>query len=427
MSRIVSEPEVLAWLDITAGVSGDMLLGALVDAGAGIQVLQDRVDAVLPGTVRLTRREVLRAGTRATKVDVELLVPDQPHRAWSEIRGLLERSELPPTTRDRALRTFERLAHVEAGIHAVPADEVHFHEVGAWDSVADVVAVCAGLEDLGVGALVVSPVALGSGSVRSAHGRLPVPVPAVLALATGWAVHEGGLGELATPTGMALVATLATAQGPLPAMTVTGSGVGAGSRDTDGRPNVVRIVLGATVRSGDQARGRHTSGLAERDLEVRDLVVLEANVDDLDPRVWPTVLDALLTAGAADAWLVPILMKKGRPAHTLCVLADPAEAGALRDLVLHLTSTIGVRETPVRRSALARGWVDVAVEGMGVAVKVAHRGGRVAKVTPEFSSAALAASGLACPVHDVLTLAAAAAVEAGLTPGAPVPALRDRP
>jgi hypothetical protein len=228
----------------------------------------------------------------------------------------------------------------------------------------------------------------------------------VLGLVDGWTVTAGGEGELATPTGVALVTTLATSQGPLPSLEVTGSGVGAGTRDVAGRPNVVRVVLGR--RSGPQ-------------LESRSMRLLEANVDDLDPRVWPTVLAALLDAGAADAWLTPVLMKKGRPAHTLSVLATTASAPALREQVFSLTTTFGVREVHVDRWALDRGWVDVVVEGRAVSVKVAHQAGVVVHATPEFEDAASAASELGRSVREVVYAAAAAAYTRGLTRGAAVP------
>ena len=383
----------VAWLDVGAGVSGDMLLAAFVDAGVDLAVLQRHVDAVLPGTVRLERSEVRRAGMRAAKIDVRLLVDDQPQRSWADIRDRL--AGAAPPVRDRALAVLGRLAAVEGRIHGVAADDVHFHEIGSWDSIADVVGVCAAVVELGATEIVAGPIALGSGWVRTAHGELAVPVPAVLGLVAGWSVTAGGAGELATPTGVALVVGLAAGQGPLPDMTVTAHGIGAGTRDTDGRANVVRLVVG------------------RRGSERRDMVILESTVDDLDPRVWPSVIDALLHAGAADAWLVPVLMKKGRPGHTLTVLCGPGEVERLRALVFDLTSTIGVRETAVTRWALARGWVDVEVAGRAVAVKVAHHDGVVVHATPEFADVAALAAQLGRPVRDVLAAAAAAAAGIG--------------
>jgi uncharacterized protein (TIGR00299 family) protein len=304
--------------------------------------------------------------------------------------------------RGPALGVFARLAAAEARVHGVDPDQVQFHEVGAWDSIADVVGVCAALADLGVTDLTASPVAVGSGRVRSAHGDLPVPAPAVLDLARGWEVTPGGAGELATPTGLALVRELAARCGPLPAMAVTGFGVGAGGRDVPGRANVTRVVLGQPVADEPAAAA---------------MSVLETNVDDLDPRVWPTVLAALLAAGAADAWLVPILMKKGRPAHTLCVLAHEPDRDPLRAMVFALTGTLGVRESRVHRVALDRDWRAVALSGGEVRVKVGLHDGRITVVTPEFDDAAALARARDVPVRQVLDEALAAAAAAGLRPG----------
>ena len=399
---------VVAWFDVTAGVAGDMLLGALVDAGADLAEVQRLVDLVLPETVRLEATQVQRAGLRAVKVEVVSLGEDHPHRRWPEIRARIETAGLPEPVAARATAVFRRLAEVEASAHGVAVEDVEFHEVGSWDSVADVVGTCAALYLLGVEDVVATRIALGSGTVRTAHGRLPVPVPAVLGMVDGWQVEAGGDGELATPTGAALVTTFATAQGPLPALDVVTSGFGAGTRDPAERPNVVRVVLG-------------TRPAAPAPDASRPMVVLEANVDDLDPRVWPTVLAALMAAGAADAWLTPILMKKGRPAHTLSVLGGPDQAPALRDQVLRLTSTIGVRQTTVERWALDRGWTDVSVDGHAVPVKVAHRDGRVVHATPEFHDLAALADQLDRPVRVVLSSTVAAAEHAGLVAGADVP------
>ncbi|EYR64953.1 hypothetical protein N866_00725 [Actinotalea ferrariae CF5-4] len=241
------------WIDASAGVAGDMLLGALVDAGVPLARLQEAVDAVLPGSVRLVHGDVVRAGLRAAKVDVEVLVADPPHRTWADVRELLAAAPLADDVRDLALRTFARLAEAEGRVHGVPAQDVHFHEVGALDAVADVVGTCAGVVALDVHEVVVSPVALGSGTVRAHHGTLPVPPPAVLALVPGWDVLAGGEGELATPTGVALVTSLAHRSGPLPRMRVTTYGVGAGTKDVPGRANVVRVVVGDVPDGADHA------------------------------------------------------------------------------------------------------------------------------------------------------------------------------
>ena len=394
-----------AWIDASGGIAGDMLLGALLDAGAGLAAVETAVDAVLAGAVHVHARSVTRAGLRALKADVDAVAGEPPHRTWRDIRGLLERAALPSRVRGRALAVFGRLADAEAYVHGIPAADVHFHEVGALDSIADVVGVCAALEDLGVATLSAGAVAVGSGRVRTAHGDLPVPVPAVLRLAHGWDVHAGGAGELATPTGMALLRTLCSTCEDLPSMRAETSGVGAGGRDVAGRANVVRVVIGPRTPDPDS----------------EPAVVLEANVDDLDPRLWPGVLAALLESGAADAWLVPIVMKKGRPAHTLTVLCSPARAGELRERIFRETSTLGVRESPRRKVALERAFVDVPVGGEKVPVKVAHRDGRIVQVMPEFENVAAVARRQGRPERLVLQDAVEAATSAGLTVGAPLP------
>jgi uncharacterized protein (TIGR00299 family) protein len=396
----------LAWIDVSAGVAGDMLLAALLDAGAGAATVQSAVEAVIPGAVRLSQAQVRRAGLRATALRVELVAEDQPQRSWARIRSLLQEAELSGTVRRRALAAFAALAAAEARVHGVPTDDVHFHEVGAWDCLADVVGVCAALDDLQVSEIVVSEMALGSGSVRTAHGTLPVPVPAVVELCRGWPVVAGGKGELATPTGVALVTALATGRGPLPAMTVQGVGVGAGARDVAGRANVVRVVLG---RSPGNDGG------------LEPMMLLETNVDDLDPRVWPTVIDGLLTEGAADAWLTPVVMKKGRPALVLAVLASPDASPRLRRAILDRTPALGVRQSSLTREVLARAWIEVSVAGQAVRVKVGHRDGVVVHATPEFEDVAALAASSGRAVRDVLDAAIAAAAEAGLTAGSPVP------
>jgi uncharacterized protein (TIGR00299 family) protein len=397
-----------AWVDATAGVSGDMLLAALVDAGAPLAIAQGAVDAVIPESIRLASAQVSRAGMRATKVDVDLLARDQPHRSWRDIQALLERADLAARVREQAERVFQRLAEAEARVHGVAAHEVHFHEVGGWDSIADVVAVCAALDCLGVASMSCSAVALGSGRVSASHGDLPVPVPAVLQMSAGWRVLSGGEGELATPTGMALLTTLSQESCDLPAMSVRTIGVGAGTADVPGRPNVVRVVLGDRT----ERPARHDDPVI--------MSVLETNVDDMDPRVWPTVLASLLDAGAADAWLVPIVMKKGRPAHTLAVLAPVSRRDVLQRLIFELTSTIGVREVAVTRVALDRFWVPLPVTGGQVRLKVAHRGGEVVHATPEFDDAAEVAAKRSVPVRRVLEEAVAAAEREGFVPGRPV-------
>ena len=369
---------MIGWLDCTAGVSGDMLLGALVDAGVPLAVLASAVEALDLG-IRLEAQQVERGGLGATHVSVVAPVAvadDPPTRTWADIRGLVT---------GRAHDVFTRLAEAEARIHRVPVDDVHFHEVGAHDALADVVGVTAGFAHLGLTALHCSTVSLGSGATRGAHGPLPVPAPAVLALLEGAPVAAGpGAYEMATPTGAALLATLVTDWGSLPALRPSATGYGAGTRDPQEVANVVRLVLGEPL--GEQA----------------DAVLLEANVDDLDPRLWPHVLQQLLDGGAQDAWLTPILMKKGRPAHTLSVLCGAADADRLRARVFQETSTLGLRQTTVGKHALERTESTVDVDGQPVRVKTAWLAGRPVNVNPEWADVAAAAAALGRPAKLVL-------------------------
>ena len=397
-----------AWIDASAGVAGDMLLGALIDAGADLAVVQHAIDAVIADSVRLFATPVTRAGQHANRVSVEVIAQDVPVRDWKTIEDLIVTADLAAPVRDRALASFGRLAEAEGRVHDVPAERVHFHEVGALDSIADVVGVAAALHSLEVDSISASAVAVGSGRSRGAHGDMGVPVPAVVELAAGWKLFAGGSGELTTPTGMALVSTMAERCEDLPLLILEASGAGAGSRDTPGRPNLTRVLIGERVTHPDDH-------LSEAD------VLIEANVDDLDPRLWPGVLTSLIRAGAADAWLVPIIMKKGRPAHTVSVLARPDQAAYLRYLLLTLTSSIGVRETTVRKTALPRGWVDLIVAGSCISMKIAHRHGTIWQVTPEFDDLERAADEQDRSPITVLEQAMAAALAAGLVTGAPIP------
>ncbi len=405
-----TRPVVTAWFDTGAGVAGDMLLGALLDAGADLERVQAMVEAVLPGTVQLRMSQVRRAGLAARSVDVRLLKPDQPHRRWTVLRELLGGADLPEDVRAAALATFGRLARAEAAVHDIDVDDVHFHEVGAWDAVADVVGVCAALRDLGVTRVVTDAIAVGSGTVKAAHGTLPVPVPAVTRMLVGWTVHAGGPGELATPTGVALLTTLAVDQGPLPRMRVSAVGTGAGTRDIPGRANVVRVLV-----------GHEDAEVPTTTVAAADLRVLEANVDDLDPRAWPPVLEALLAAGAADAWLVPIHMKKGRPAFTVSALATPDLVDTLIALVMAHTSTLGVRVSQVLRAALPRQRVPLTVGDGQVRITVGYDGGVIVTATPEYEDCAELARHTGQPVRRVLAGAQAAAWQHGLRPGLPWP------
>jgi pyridinium-3,5-bisthiocarboxylic acid mononucleotide nickel chelatase len=386
---------MIGWLDLSAGASGDMLLGALVDAGVPLDVLAVAVAALPVEPIRLTTEPVTRHGLGATRVHVH--APDSPHhRTWPDVRVLLAEAALDPAVRDGALAVFERLAVAEGRVHRISPDEVHFHEVGALDALADVVGVVAGFAHLGLTRVTASPVALGSGSARGAHGVVPIPGPAVLELLAGIPVVAGAVpAEMCTPTGAALVAHLVTEWTTLPPMRVERVGMGAGGRDPEQLPNVVRLVLGSPG-----------------DVVPAGPVVLETNVDDLDPRLWPGVLDALFAAGASDAWLTPILMKKGRPAHTLSALCRPETVPAVQAAIFATTSSIGLRAVPVGKVALERREASVEVLGGTVGVKVAVDDGRVVNVSVEYDDVAALARDLGLPVKEVLRAATAAAAAA---------------
>jgi uncharacterized protein (TIGR00299 family) protein len=309
------------------------------------------------------------------------------------------------------LDVFERLARAEGSVHGVDPADVHFHEVGALDAIADVVGVCAAVHALNLTEVSASAVTLGSGHARGEHGIVPVPGPAVLALLAQVRapVHGGPVPlEMTTPTGAALLASLVTRWGPLPPVMVTATGYGAGTRDPAELPNLVRVVLGEALRT-EPAEPTYGDppGTA---------VLLETNVDDLDPRLWPAVIARLFATGASDAWLTPIVMKKGRPAHTLSVLVPADRAQDVRRCIFEETSTIGLREQVVGKRALDRRESTVTVAGQPVRVKLAMLGGAVLNAQPEYEDVAAAAAALGLPVKAVLARANAAVHAAGLVP-----------
>lgn len=387
----------VGWLDLSSGASGDMLLGALVGAGVPLAVLAEAI-APLGLPVRLREEQVQRAGLTATRVLVDVPDAGQPHRTWRDVLDLLGR--VPEPVRTPAQAVFGALAAAEGQVHGMEPENITFHEVGALDALADVVGVCAGFAHLGLDALTATAPALGGGSAQTSHGVLPVPGPAVLALlaAAGAPATGGPVGhELCTPTGAALLTTLVGGWGPLPALRVDAIGSGAGARDLPDRPNIVRLVLG-------------TAAVAAAVLPTEPVVVLETNVDDLDPRVWPSVLARLMAAGASDAWLTPILMKKGRPAHMLSVLCPPELRDALADVVLRETPTLGIRVTKADKLVADRRTAAVVVDGHRIDVKLGvGPDGTVLTATPEWDDVAAAADALGRPVREVLAGASALA------------------
>ncbi|MFL6098929.1 MAG: nickel pincer cofactor biosynthesis protein LarC [Actinomycetales bacterium] len=392
----------VAWVDASSGASGDMLLGALHgvlgELGLDPDVMRRAAAAVVPVDIEVTHEQ--RGGFAVARAHVTTHETDAPHRTWGEIQHLVNRSALQPMVKSLALQAFQRLAEAEAAVHGVSPDEIHFHEVGAHDSIADIVGACAGYLALDLDALYVSTISLGGGHAATSHGPIPVPGPAVLELlrhsdldARGGPVDE----ELCTPTGAALLTTLAVGTRAMPVMTVQAVGLGAGSRHTGVGLSALRVVVGSTARTrgdGDGSAG----------------TVIETNVDDLDPRLWPGVLQRLLAAGASDAWLTAILMKKGRPAHTLHVLVgpDPMLREHVRGIVLTETTAIGLRETAVVKTALERREHTVDVDGQPIRVKLAYDShGQVVNVQPEYDDVAAAAGALGRPAKTVLAQAVA--------------------
>jgi pyridinium-3,5-bisthiocarboxylic acid mononucleotide nickel chelatase len=399
----------IAWFQCAAGASGDMMLGALLDAGVPLESIQAAVDAIGVEPTLLVTEQVTRHGLAATKVEVKA-PRTTVIRTWGNVRGLLEAADLAEPVKHRAFDVFARLARAEGQVHRTAPEQVHFHEVGGLDAIADVVGACAGLHELGITDAVATPVAVGYGMTRGDHGMLPVPAPAVLALLAevDAPTYAGDLPyEMCTPTGAALLAATVGEWGGMPPMRITSVGAGAGLRDLSELPNMLRLVVGEPVElSSGQPAG------VPRD----HALMLETNVDDLDPRLWPPVLATLLDAGASDAWLTPIVMKKGRPAHTLSVLVPLEKAEQVRTAIFRETSTIGVRESPVGKRALVREIRTVDIGGEEIRIKIALLDGVVVNAQPEYEDVAAAAAKLNRPVKAVLAAAAAAAHEAGLTP-----------
>lgn len=401
---------MIGWIDGSAGASGDMLLGALVDSGVPVDFLQETIDLLDVG-VNLWVESVTRGGIGATKVHVD--VPDTTTvRRFADIVEML--GVFPTTVRERAVATFRRLAIAEASVHRTTIDEVHFHEVGALDSIADIVGVCAGFVRLDLTELHCSTLSLGSGATRGEHGPIPVPAPAVLALLEGVAPVAAGPApfESTTPTGAALLAEWVTAWGPVPSMTVAATGTGAGSTESDAVANACRLVIGAAAsESKGRASGDPDGDSAQLDptIPTGTAIQIETNIDDLDPRLWPGIIEATMAAGALDAWTTSIMMKKGRPATALSVLCDPDHAVAIRRLVFTRTSTIGLREHVVTRHVLDRRVETVDVDGRSIRVKVASIGADIVNRSAEWDDVAAAAEALGRTQSDVLAAANAAA------------------
>lgn len=374
-----------AWWHCFAGIAGDMALGSLVDAGADLSQVERELVALPVGGWTIEAAPVLRAGLACTQVRVRAR-DTQVVRTHAHIVGLITEARLPERARQRALATFARLAEVEGRLHRRPAAQVHFHEVGGIDAIIDIVGTCVALELLGVDEVRSSPVAQGSGLVHTSHGTLPIPVPAVVELLRGAPTYGTAIpAELTTPTGAALLATLATGWGPMPAMQIQASGFGAGGRVLDGLPNAVQVVIGTALdESGvDPDHGQ-------------PVVMLEANVDDVTGEILGATVSALLRAGALDAWITPVTGKKGRPAHVVSVLCDPAAVGRLRQVLADETGTLGIRAQSWQRWPDERQFAEVEVGGYPVRVK---RGPR--RIKAEHDDAVRVAELLHLPIREV--------------------------
>jgi len=381
----------LVYFDCANGASGDMLLGALVDAGVPIEALQDDLGRLALEGVTLEMGRVRRAGLEATQVRVRA-EGAQPHRHLRHIRELIAQSGLDPSVRERSTALFERLAEVEAGVHGTTPDRIHFHEVGAADSIADIVLGVSGLARLGADRFAASSLNVGTGEVDMAHGRFPVPAPATARLVSGVPVHGAGEGELLTPTGALLVTAYATSFGPLPAMRLERIGYGAGTRDPKGRPNVLRLLIGeAQGHAGDET-----------------VLVLECELDDMSPELLAPLLERLLGAGALDAYLTPVLMKKGRPGQLVSVVAPPSRREAVEELLFSETTTLGVRSREWERRILERESVPVETPWGSVRVKLGRRGDRLYNASPEFEDCRRLAAESGTPLKEVWSAAIAA-------------------
>jgi uncharacterized protein (TIGR00299 family) protein len=385
----------VAYFDCPSGVAGDMILGALVDAGLPFETLRDRLAGLrLPGYA-LERREVMKRAFRATKIEVHLDTaqrPDgHPHRDLAEILGIIAAADLASPVKAAASRVFTRLAEAEGRVHGIPPAEVRFHEVGAVDAIVDITGACIGLDWLGVGAVHCSALPIGGGMVRGAHGPMPVPAPGTAELLKGFPVVDTGVKrELVTPTGAAILTTLAASAGSMPGMTVTSIGYGAGTMDLE-MPNVVRVFVGETAAPE----------------EIETVVQMETTVDDMSPQLYEPLMERLFIAGALDVYLTPVLMKKSRPGVVVAALCPPDAVGALARACFLESTTIGVRWTTYQRQRLPREVVTLVTSLGTLSYKVSRLDGRVVTVTPEFDEVKRIARERGLAVRDALERARA--------------------
>jgi len=386
----------IAFFDCFSGISGDMILGALVDLGLEIEDIASTLSSLDLEEFRLEAREVSSYGLRATKVDV--VVPDSVLvRTFNNIRDMIENSALPQQVKATSLEIFMRLASAESVVHGKPIDQVHFHEVGAVDSIVDIVGAAYGVYSLGISEVFSSPLPLGHGMIKTAHGAIPVPAPAVLEILQDTPTYGRGIPtEIVTPTGAAVIKTLATSFGVAPPMRIDRVGCGAGTKDI-GVPNLLRVVTGVPLEL--QAEGEELAYL------------VSTNIDDMNPEFYDYVIERLLDAGAHDVWLTPIQMKKTRPGTIITVLCSPGDATALKRILLEETSTFGLRTSTVMKKAIEREIVRVETPWGEVAVKVGRESNRITNVSPEFADCARIAGEQGVPIKEVFRKAQSLAQE----------------
>lgn len=361
----------LAYFDCFSGISGDMTLGALVDAGVPVEQLRAELQGLdVPGWT-ISAEKVWKNGMSATYVSVET-EDTQTHRSLTTILGIFEKSKLAAPVKERAAAIFRRLGEAEASVHNVPLEKIHFHEVGAVDAIVDIVGACVGFAALGIERFACSALNVGGGTAKMAHGVLPVPAPATAKLLVGKPTYSNGvLKELVTPTGAAIVSTVCDTFGPQPAMAVSAIGYGAGTTDLEGQPNVMRLMIG-------EAAQKNEWGTAET------ICVLEANVDDMNPQIYGYFLEKALTAGALDVFATAVQMKKNRPGMLITVLCAAGDEGKFQEMLFAETTTLGVRSNLVQRRILPREWVKVGTRFGEVRMKVARVNGVVRQASPEF-------------------------------------------
>jgi pyridinium-3,5-bisthiocarboxylic acid mononucleotide nickel chelatase len=378
-----------AYFDCFSGISGDMTLGALVDAGCPLEVLRGKLEGLRVPGWEIAAEKVWKNGMAATYVRVKT-EDTQIHRSLSTIKGILEQSDLQPGVKQRATAIFTRLGEAEAAVHDVPLEKVHFHEVGAIDAIVDIVGACIGFAELGIESFACSPLNVGGGTAQMAHGVLPVPAPATARLLLGKPTYSNGVQkELVTPTGAAIVATVCEAFGPQPSMKVSAIGYGAGTMDLESQPNVLRIMVGAVGGRGVDGHGG-------------TIRVLEANLDDMNPQIFGYLLEKALGAGALDVFATPVQMKKSRPGTLVTILCNPQDEEKFRGMLFAETTTLGVRSHLVERYALPREHVTVKTRFGDVRVKVSRSDGRIQHASPEYEDCRKLAEDGNVPLQEVM-------------------------